>query len=423
MATSTLGSGTVVLAGTTSGTTTITATAVAGTTTLTLPAATDTLVGKATTDTLTNKTLTSATLTGVVTFDAGTAAAPAITTTGDTNTGIFFPAADTIGFAEGGAEAMRIDSSGNVSVGATSSSSQAFRVSQTAFPAVPSGFYCSAGDGAGAYQYGITRVDATNGRGFQFLSSLGAGNLPFYSISVGTAASTIAGMTFSEAMRIDSSANVGIGTTSPAAKLDVTNGASPASRLRVGVGAGAANTLYSTLAAGDYVNFETNGAERARIDSSGNFIYTQPSLACYVWTAFNPTNTSGTSTNAPATGTGYDTGFVTMVNSSGTLTITFDIAGKYLVSTNLQTAHANTYTNERSTFTLGGTATTATGTQNPTFSGIDSVDANTTGTYPIYVSATAAQTTTILPTYELTGSGTTAQHTCRPSVTIQYCGG
>lgn len=62
MATSTLGSGTLVLAGTTSGTTTVTATAVAGTTTLTLPAATDTLVGKATTDTLTNKTLTAPTL-------------------------------------------------------------------------------------------------------------------------------------------------------------------------------------------------------------------------------------------------------------------------------------------------------------------------------------------------------------------------
>jgi hypothetical protein len=46
-------------AGSTSGSTTVQATAVAGTTTLTLPAATDTLVGKATTDTLTNKTLTS----------------------------------------------------------------------------------------------------------------------------------------------------------------------------------------------------------------------------------------------------------------------------------------------------------------------------------------------------------------------------
>jgi hypothetical protein len=52
-------------------------------------------------------------------FVAGTAAAPAITTTGDTNTGMFFPTADTIAFAEGGAESMRIDSSGNVLVGTT----------------------------------------------------------------------------------------------------------------------------------------------------------------------------------------------------------------------------------------------------------------------------------------------------------------
>ena len=66
MATSTLGNGTLVLAGTTSGTTTVTATAVAGTTTLTLPAATDTLVGKATTDTLTNKTLTGAAMNGTL---------------------------------------------------------------------------------------------------------------------------------------------------------------------------------------------------------------------------------------------------------------------------------------------------------------------------------------------------------------------
>jgi len=53
-------------------------------------------------------------------FVAGTAALPAITTTGDTNTGIWFPAADTIAFAEGGAEAMRIDSSSNVGIGTNS---------------------------------------------------------------------------------------------------------------------------------------------------------------------------------------------------------------------------------------------------------------------------------------------------------------
>lgn len=59
----TFGSGKILLAGSTSGTTTLNASAAASGT-LTLPAATDTLVGRATTDTLTNKTLTSPTITG-----------------------------------------------------------------------------------------------------------------------------------------------------------------------------------------------------------------------------------------------------------------------------------------------------------------------------------------------------------------------
>lgn len=40
--------------------------------------------------------------TGVTTVQAGTNSAPAIVPSGDTNTGIYFPAADTVGFAEGG---------------------------------------------------------------------------------------------------------------------------------------------------------------------------------------------------------------------------------------------------------------------------------------------------------------------------------
>ena len=48
-----------------------------------------------------------------VEYVAGSAAAPTIVPAGDTNTGMFFPAADTIAFAEGGVEALRLNASGN----------------------------------------------------------------------------------------------------------------------------------------------------------------------------------------------------------------------------------------------------------------------------------------------------------------------
>ena len=57
--------------------------------------------------------------TGVTTLSAGTVSDPALTTSGDTNTGMFFPAADTIAFVEGGTEVIRIDSSSNVGIGTT----------------------------------------------------------------------------------------------------------------------------------------------------------------------------------------------------------------------------------------------------------------------------------------------------------------
>lgn len=52
-------------------------------------------------------------------FPAGTVSAPAISVSGDTNTGIYFPAADTISFATAGTQRIRIDSAGNVGIGVT----------------------------------------------------------------------------------------------------------------------------------------------------------------------------------------------------------------------------------------------------------------------------------------------------------------
>jgi len=76
---------------------------------------------------------TSPTFTTSAIFPAGTVGAPGITTTGDTNTGIYFPAADTIGFVEGGTESMRLDASGTLRIiGAGSSGSPAVSFSGSA---------------------------------------------------------------------------------------------------------------------------------------------------------------------------------------------------------------------------------------------------------------------------------------------------
>jgi hypothetical protein len=141
--------------------------------------------------------------TGVATFSAGTVSAPAITTTGDTNTGIFFPAADTIAFTEGGVESMRIDSSANVGIGTTSptakldiaaSTNPELRLTSAADGYLQIGMFTN-----GAY-IGTSSSDATDGV-----------------LKLGTA--TV------ERMRISETGNVGIGLTSPVGKFSVKSGA------------------------------------------------------------------------------------------------------------------------------------------------------------------------------------------------------
>jgi hypothetical protein len=59
-------------------------------------------------------------VTGVATFAAGTVALPSITTSGDTNTGIYFPAADTVGITNGGTERGRFTTTGFAVTGTAS---------------------------------------------------------------------------------------------------------------------------------------------------------------------------------------------------------------------------------------------------------------------------------------------------------------
>jgi hypothetical protein len=64
------------------------------------------------------------TFSGGVVISSGSTSAPSISPSGDSNTGIFFPAADTIAFAEGGVEALRINSSANIGIGTANPSTK-----------------------------------------------------------------------------------------------------------------------------------------------------------------------------------------------------------------------------------------------------------------------------------------------------------
>jgi len=69
---------------------------------------------------------------GAVRSAGGSAASPAFSFSGDTNTGIFSPAADTLAFATGGAEVMRFTSSGSGGIGtATPNAAAQLEVSST----------------------------------------------------------------------------------------------------------------------------------------------------------------------------------------------------------------------------------------------------------------------------------------------------
>jgi hypothetical protein len=166
---------------------------------------------------------------GVATFSAGTVSLPAITTTGDTNTGIFFPAADTIAFTEGGVESMRIDSSGNVGIG-TSSPSGKLQISGTT-PNLATGYSqlnIFSTDALSANSGGRISFGGVSGAGgsfdpYGFVAIAGLKENATSSNFAGyfTVSTSNSGGSVTERMRIDSSGNVGIGTSSPVAKLDI----------------------------------------------------------------------------------------------------------------------------------------------------------------------------------------------------------
>ena len=307
----------------------------------------------------------------------GTAATPAIRGT-DANTGIFFPAADTIAFSEGGVEAARFDASGRLLIGNTASVTEAqgftpsVQVSGTgtlasmsiarysanaSYPGllfeksrgatVGTNTIVSNGDNLGGISF-----QGANGTGFteaaQIIASVdgapGAsadmpGRLGFYTTADGSGTPT-------ERMRLDSSGNLGIGTTSPAATLEVsksengetgaiirnaTNGSNAGALLKFIAGTdfgqiirfpashGAkANQLYITnVGTNSPITFATQDTERMRLDSSGNLLVgtTDASGTAGIGFKFLPSATysrtnqvGSTTSNADTTHEVYSTG-------------------------------------------------------------------------------------------------------------------
>jgi hypothetical protein len=167
--------------------------------------------------------------TGVAGVD-GTAAAPAIQGN-DTNTGIFFPAADTIAFAEGGAEVARFDSSGRLLVGGTTGAERLTVTGNIAVNQTANYIYSNGGSGS-AIKSGLY-LDGNNN-------------------------TLIALTNDAERMRIDSSGNLLVGLTSGASyRLDVSSNGTTTARINRSTNTG--NLIDFANGGGVLGNISTNG--------------------------------------------------------------------------------------------------------------------------------------------------------------------
>ena len=193
----------------------------------------------------------------------------------DTNTGIFFPAADTVAVATAGTERVTVTSVGRVGVG-TNSPNQLVHVS----------------GGNVRVSSASENTIVTNGGNFT------TGAVTDSAILYGSG-SLLFGNGSTERMRIDSSGNVGIGTASPSKKLHLAGTAGSSAILLAKTDSGAStlgqigfSTVNGTVAGIDAtaITDSNNGAlrfwttggspqsdvtslsERARIDTSGNLL-------------------------------------------------------------------------------------------------------------------------------------------------------
>ena len=167
-------------------------------------------------------------------------------------------------------ERMRIDSSGNVGIGITNPS-QKLQVAGNA--RLGTGAYLGFPDSGGTFvRFSNGEYIATSGQQLQLCADNSDGTIAFFTTSTGSASN--------ERMRINSSGNVGIGTTSPAQKLQI-GGSTANDYIQFGATSsgfviGRDNStgyfIQNATQASPYNQFiwQQSGTEIMRIDSSGN---------------------------------------------------------------------------------------------------------------------------------------------------------
>lgn len=201
-------------------------------------------------------------------FPDGTAALPSITNTGNTNTGMLFPAADTWAVATAGSERFRIDPAGNAGLGVPPS---AWQVTYRAFDVGVSGSFFGRTSGTlnntGIYanafvdSNGVSLYKNTDEAGlFQYAD----GNFSWSTAPSGTAGNPI---TFTQVMTLTNGGNLLVGTTTAStgafAEFTSTTGAlivprmTTAQRDAMGAVANGA-VIYNTTT--NKMNFRENGA-------------------------------------------------------------------------------------------------------------------------------------------------------------------
>jgi hypothetical protein len=230
-----------------------------------------------------------------ISLAAGSAAAPSLFFTGDTNTGLFSPGADTVALATAGSNRLHITSGGLVGIGFSGPQSHMqvldqIRVSNSA----QSQGSIVLGDGSSAaFNVGIARWNgATNAAGAGGIGyfSQGPGNVGGHYFYTGDAAAG----SQTASLIVNPSGNVGIGTTAPNRKLEVSEASADnfirvntTSAYKSGIEFASGGTVYGQLYFNNVSPYDlsllqqyttgslilgTNNTERARIDSSGRLL-------------------------------------------------------------------------------------------------------------------------------------------------------